>query len=154
MLQAFQTSPALEQMRLQDKLDLGQPITPLLVALSRDPCLGRFKTVRFFGSDQDGYTPRESACVSYSVLADEGSISVEENLKLVREIQQNIHSSILSGKTMVWETWNVNFKTLGKSSKYSVLDMLDTFVGRKAHIAMLDDHMLADIVIILNGFHI
>lgn len=185
VLRSFQTSPALEQCLLNDKSQQG----PLLFDLSLDAFLGRFKTIRFFGSKQDGYTPQESACLCYTLPGSGGvdagdtpgssasspeslntsyysspstttpssfaSSSSSQNESLVHSMQQNMMQSISNSRDCrVFEAWNVNFKTMGRTSKNGILDLVDSFSGRKAHIALLDEAMFSDLCVMLNDYHV
>ncbi|KAJ3019175.1 UNVERIFIED_CONTAM: hypothetical protein HDU68_010799 [Siphonaria sp. JEL0065] len=135
-------SKCIDQLNLKDIS--GDPRSSLLykLAMGEENGLYKFKHVKFFGSPQDGYVPITSSLLNVSDLkARQGEDSdVSAMIDTVLEMAEKL-SSIPS-----LEKFSVQFGTLF-ATNFDVL-------GRKAHIAMLTEPALMEMLVLLNNAHI
>lgn len=124
---------SLHQLQLKDCID---PRESFLYQLSNDPTISNFKRVLLFGSKQDQYTPFTSALVDHTdkSLDSEGAVFLEE-------IKQRLWANL--SRTHV-ETYLVDFPIL--DPKYGINWQISDVLGRKAHLAFLEDKGFCEMV--------
>ncbi|KAJ3383910.1 hypothetical protein HDU92_003891 [Lobulomyces angularis] len=149
ILQTFQNSPAIEELLLQDQ-------NKTLLKLSSNKVLGNFKKIKFFGSEQDGYTPIKSACLQLEIDSNaELDLRQNEILQDVKEMQTNLLKDF-SENTFSFESFEIKFKKYeqsfvhGRGSNSSLQGFVEGLIGRSAHIGFIEDHKLADLLIFFN----
>jgi hypothetical protein len=127
ILKKWKKTESLKQLSMNDASDLRKSF---LFALSSAEGLGWFKHVAFVGAHQDNYAPFESARieVQHKALA-------EPKGRVYVEMATNILSRVRAEQILRIDC-NLKFKKKN----------LDSMIGRAAHIQMLDNHVLLQMV--------
>ncbi|KAJ3293275.1 hypothetical protein HK104_004617 [Borealophlyctis nickersoniae] len=136
--QPFGRSKCLDQLTLRDA---PTPTSSLLYRLAKDPTnsLRAFRHIRLLASRQDGYAPFASA-----LGEDDDRANVDTELGKAYSEMVDGFSSAVGGQT--------------KCEKYSVwfpmLEGKSDVLGRKAHVAMLEDGMFLEMAVLINKLHL
>lgn len=112
-------------------------------ALQNLPLLNRFSKIRVLGCKQDGYCPIESA-----VLQFETSSSSDASLR-IDAMKTNLLKSIRNSRNVSFRAVEVTFNQSNEIG-WSLNSLIDSVIGRAAHIYMLEDHKLSDGLILSN----
>ncbi len=113
---------------MQDATDLRQTV---LFKLSQDDGFDWFQHIILFSSPQDTYSPFDSSRIQISKVNQSDQKSKQIFEEMVRSLLRKIRSDCI-------KRVNICMK-FPKSS-------LDTFIGRAAHIALITDGQLLDIL--------
>ncbi|KAI8909812.1 putative serine esterase-domain-containing protein [Gorgonomyces haynaldii] len=135
--QVISRSKCLDQLHLLDESDHRQGF---MYKLSQDESLLLFKNVVLFASKQDLYAPFPSAMVQEDKIAHPLASIVSE---------MKIHFSKTLAKTNLYR-YEIIFPGLDPQTSLSLNDIL----GRKAHIAMLEDQGFLELSSILHHLHL
>lgn len=125
---AWMKSASLKQLGMQDSNDPRQTV---LYKLSQDDGFDWFQDIILFSSPQDSYSPFDSSRIQISKVnqSDQKMKPIFEEMvrSLLRKIQSN------------------RIKRVNICMKFSK-QSLDTFIGRAAHIALITDGQLLDML--------
>lgn len=121
-------SASLKQLGLQDATDLRQTV---LHKLSQDDGFDWFREIILFSSPQDSYSPFDSSRIQLSKV----NHSDPKTRPIFKEMVQSLLGKIRSNRI---RRVNICMK-FPKSS-------IDTFIGRAAHIALITDGQLLDML--------
>ncbi|KAJ3066105.1 hypothetical protein HDU98_010585 [Podochytrium sp. JEL0797] len=143
-------SQCIDQMNLRDK---SNPRSCLVykLAVGEDNGLFKFRKVKFFGAPQDGYVPITSSLVNMPDLMAKKEAAGGQGTDYATMLDAFIEMSDKMNSIPNLEKYSVWF---GSAMSTSVSGAIDDVIGRKAHIAMLTDLALMQILILLNCVHI
>lgn len=128
IIKKWKKSLSLKQLSMTDTND---PKSSLLYSLTQMEGIEWFKNLAFVGAHQDNYAPFESARIEV------GSKAMGDGKgRLYIEMANNLLNRINAEKLY---RIDVNLKLKGKS--------IDSMIGRAAHIQMLDNHILVQMVL-------
>ena len=127
ILKKLKKTESLQQLSMNDASD---PKKSLLFALSSADGLGWFKYIGLVGAHQDNYAPFESARIEV-----QHKVSKDTKGRVNVEMATNILSRVRAEQILRIDC-NLNFKKKN----------LDSMIGRAAHIQMLDNHVLIQMV--------
>ena len=134
---------------MRDALDIRKSV---LYRLAHDQSLGYFKNIRLFGSKQDKYVPFSSTLVE------------AESVKTTAPSKTNFMNSSIYG-TANYIVYNEILHAMSKHMDSSLLEKFEIvfpdsspssrdLLGRKGHIAMVEDDIILELFLITNRFHL
>ena len=154
--QTLSKSRCIDQLHLKDSTD---PRKCLLYKLSQDTNLSLFKHIRFYGSKFDRYVPLGSALVISTGMDSAKALSTIKYKQSLPAIPASEYPSNKS-PDLIYEEMLLNFTKVLETSKsvekfevYFRSEFQD-FLGRKAHLALIQDPSVLDRVMITNRFHL
>ncbi|KAJ8331213.1 hypothetical protein O5D80_000775 [Batrachochytrium dendrobatidis] len=163
--QAISRSKCIDQLNLREHSD---PRQTLLYQLASDSSIQNFKHIFLYGSRQDKYVPYEgtlglrlstsekpsvlqsglnsSSNSTYSTKSTHAANSYNEHIKtILDEISQLFHSSLAQVANV--HRYEVHFNHLEDAENIGTLFSSD-MLGRKAHLSMIDDPGMVDMVVL------
>jgi hypothetical protein len=165
--QTIQKSRCIDQLHLKDSSD---PRKSLLYKLAHDNSLSHFSIVRFFGSKQDKYVPFPSAMLledfakqnsgtsstnsnarSLSILNYKQSLPPIPSSKVSSKSPDLVYQEMLMAMSKTLESAALveKFEIAFPDSSPSSRDLL----GRKGHVAMVEDSRLLELALLTNRMH-
>eukprot|EP01135_Chromosphaera_perkinsii_P001038 Nk52_evm8s157 gene=Nk52_evmTU8s157 len=133
-MQFFKNSEALKQLRFSDKKN---PRERFLYRLSKSNSLGCFRNIVFVSSPQDKYVPTHSARVEFSRRAQREAARHKPTSSHDSVIQMEIVKNI--AETLV--RFGVQVTKLDVVYHAARLKSLNETIGRAAHVALLEDEV-------------
>jgi len=127
-IKKFKKSLSMQQLTMSDDKTLE---STCLYKLSKLEGIEWFKDLSFVSSFQDEYTPYESARVQVSTTANN-----DKNGVIMKRLSENLLSRVQADKI---HRIDVDYKIKKKN--------LDTFIGRAAHIEMLDNESMINMIL-------
>ncbi|KAL1502370.1 hypothetical protein ABEB36_007518 [Hypothenemus hampei] len=128
-IQKWKKSGSLQQLCLKDAADLRHSF---LYTLSQRSNLHHFKNILLCGSGQDRYVPLHSARIE---LCKESMKDTSEQGKIYRKMVHNIMQPIIAQKDL---------KLLKYDIHHALPNTANAFIGRAAHIAVLDSEIFIE----------
>ncbi|XP_031559475.1 protein FAM135A-like [Actinia tenebrosa] len=136
LMQKWKKSEALTQLSLHDHEDLRQTC---IYRLSQSKGLEYFKNVLLVSSVQDHYVPYHSARIEMCKAA---SKDTSEYGTIYREMISNLLTPLKNKK-------NTNF--IRYSCYHALSSSANSFIGRAAHIAMLDSELFIEKLLLVSA---
>lgn len=127
-IKKFKKSLSMQQLTMSDNKTLENTC---IYSLSKLEGIEWFKHLSFVSSFQDEYTPYESARVQVSTTANN-----DKNGVIMKKLSENLLSRVQADKI---HRIDVDYKIKKKN--------LDTFIGRAAHIEMLDSESMINMIL-------
>jgi hypothetical protein len=155
--QTISKSRCIDQLHLKDSID---PRQSLLYKLSQDTCLSYFKHVRLYGSVADRYVP-----LSSTLVIPEGAAESNKSLNTIKYRQSlpsipSSHYPANKSPNLIYEEMLENLSSKIENSgcleKFEICFRPEhqDFLGRRAHLSLVQDSDVLERVLIANRFHL